>query len=387
MPPIKEIHFHTIPSAPPGVWEELLDEFEARAGVHVNLSVIEWEKERSEVVNLALRRQEGDVLLVGTPITSDLIGMNALRPFAGREIAILGGAGGYLASRWRSGITPQNDQVWAVPWMLDIRVIYYWRDLLAQAGVEEAGAFAGYASMWRTLECLRETLPEGKLPWAVSSIRYNTLQAVSSFVWEQGGDLFAPVGERVTFHEAPALLGMRNYFSFQQHLGRAVENDSDLFLQRGSAATILNGWAMQSAVPAEIGAAPVPGGSYVGGADLMIWGHSRNEGAAFELVSFLSQADVQWRTGGQMGWLPPQLSELTSGLIMANPVRGTLARAALTGRTFPCVSMIGMVEDRLSTALSLIQSRLQDNPAADVDDLLNTFVVPLGKRLNLAFTG
>jgi multiple sugar transport system substrate-binding protein len=384
----KEITLHTIPCAPPGALEELLDEFESRSHIHVNAVVIEWEKERSEVVNLALRRQEGDVLLVGTPITSDLIGMNALRQYTTREIGSLGGASSYLASRWQSGIGAGGDQVWAVPWMLDIRVIYYWRDLLAQAGVDEADAFQDYPHMLAALQCLKSAGIASGQPWVVNNVRYNTLHAVSSFIWEQGGDLFAPGGRKVTFHEAPALQGMCNYFSFQQDgLGRAVPDEDALFRQRRAAATIMNGWAMTGEIPPGMGIAPVPGGSYVGGTDLMIWNHSRSAEAAFQLVSFLAQADVQWRTGGQFGWLPPHLSELTSGVVMAHPIRGALARAALTGRTFPCVSMIGMVEDRLSTALSLIQTRLQDDPAAEMDDLLQTFVIPLGRRMNVAFTG
>lgn len=379
----KEITLHTVPSAPPGVMEELLEEFEARSHIHVNLSVIDWEKERSEVVNLALRRHEGDVLLVGTPITSDLIGMNVLRPFTEREIAALGGASAYLASRWRSGISPGRSMVWAVPWMVDIRVIYYWRDMLAQAGVEEEGAFRDYPSMRATLEQLKSAVIQ---PWVVNNIRYYTLHAVASFIWEQGGDLFAPSGNKVAFHEDPALQGIRNYFSFQRGLGQAVPDVTGPFLQRQAAVTIMNAWAMTAEIPEGLGVASIPGGSYVGGIDMMIWNHSRSDSEAFQLVSFLSQADVQWRTGGQLGWLPPQLSELTSGTVMSHPVRGALARAALTGRTFPCVSMIGIVEDRLSTALSLIQSRLQDDPSADIDELLQTFIVPLGRRMNLAFT-
>lgn len=105
----KEINLTTVAAIPDDLFRGLLDEFEVQSNVHVNLNIIGWETYRAEFVSIALQRRPVDVSLVGTPITSDLLGMNVLRPFSVDEINKLGGQAAFLPSRWQSGIRPGSD--------------------------------------------------------------------------------------------------------------------------------------------------------------------------------------------------------------------------------------------------------------------------------------
>ena len=385
----KEITLTTVPAASEDGLRAVLDEFEQKTRVHVNLQIVPWDKERYEIVGMALRRAEGDVLIVGTPITSDLIGMNALRPFSMPEITSLGGQAAFVPARWQSGTRPDGEQVFAIPWLLDVRALYFWRDMLAQAGFSDPAAiFATGKGIAEALDCLRSA-GVAALPWAATAERYHILHAVSSWIWEQGGDLFSSGGRKVMFHEPAALAGIQAYFKMLRCTSPVIleANDEQLFRDRRAAVVIANAWAIGNQdLPAELGCVPLPGGSYIGGTDVMIWSHSRSDEASMALVRHLTQADVQWRLGAPYGQLPTRVSELTGAEITSHAVRGALARAALTGRTYPCVPMIGLVEDRLSNTLSQVQHELLANPTADVDALVVSRIVPLGKRTSLSFS-
>jgi len=61
--------------------ESLLQEFESQARIHVNLTVLDWATGHSQLVREALYNRGPDVSEIGSTWTSDLVAMNALRPF------------------------------------------------------------------------------------------------------------------------------------------------------------------------------------------------------------------------------------------------------------------------------------------------------------------
>jgi multiple sugar transport system substrate-binding protein len=379
----KEITFTAVPNTQESVLQVILDAFEESHGIHVNLEFVEWETYRTDFVNMALQHKSGDVAMAGTPITSDLIGMNALRPFSLNELAAFGGQSAFLPSRWQSGIRPGSSQVWAVPWILDIRVIYYWRDMLAAASIDEATAFQTTAQFEKTLKSLQESGVE--IPWVPYWERFAILHSVSSWIWAYGGNLFTPDGRKVIFHEGSALEGIKAYFKQLKYLPRGLPeiSTSMQFNERKAAVMIGNAQAVDGDQSPQLGCAPMPGGSYVGGSDLMIWAHTRNETSSLQFVNYLSQINVLEALKGS-GLLPLRLNHITQISDDPSPIRRTLARAALTGRTFPCVPMIGLLEDRLSQALFSVQQEIYNNPDVDIDALLRKRIVSLGNRTNVS---
>jgi len=382
----KEILLTAVEAVEVQLLQSLLDEFEQDHNIRVQLQIVPWAHYRAEFVNIALHRQAGDVGLVGAPLTSDLIGMNALRPFSNLDIAGLGGAAAFLPPRWRSGIRPGEKAVWAVPWALDVRVLYYWRDLLAQADVDETLAFAtaeGLAQACRRLQECGMAYPLG-----LSSERYSILHSVSSFIWAAGGDLFSPDGGQVIFHEAAGLAGMQAYFDLVRFVSPELQiwEDRAPFNDRQVAIIVGNGRPENDPIPDQLGCAPLPGASYVGGTDIIIWSHTRSDAAALELVRFFSQTRVQQRISAETPLLSVRLNELEDLAARESAVLSGLARAALGGRSFPCVPMIGLLEDRLSLTLSQINQDLLVDPARNIAALLQTRVVPLGKRTNISLS-
>ncbi len=381
----KEIHLTAVEVTTQENIQALLDSFEEKTDIHVVMNMIGWETYRSEFVQMALHKIPGDVAMVGTPITSDLIGMNALRPFSTSEIHSMGGSASFLPSRWQSGIRPGSPEVWAIPWVLDIRMIYYWKDMLAKAGLDEKNAFIDADHIEATLQKL-QAMDRKVTPLSVPNDRYTLLHVVSSFIWAEGSDLLTPDGKRVLFHEEAGLRGLRRYFSLLRYVNPALSPATDRtpFDRREVAVLAGNGWAAFSAHSENVGTAALPGRSYVGGTDLMIWQHSRNESAALELIRYLTHPETVLHISQFSPLLPMRVQQLNELAADPDGVRSSVGKAALTGHTYPCVPMIGLIEDRLSVALLSIQQELFKNPTADLDALLRSRIVPLGNRTNIS---
>ncbi len=385
----KELTFVTTAIAPDEVLQHHLDDFETRYNIHVNLQSIPWKDYRQELTNIALHHLPCDVSSAGAPVTSDLIAMNALRPFTAGEIAMLGGEAAYLPSRWRSGIRPRSTDMWAFPWLVDYRLLYYRKDLIAKAGLDEQHAFASPQALEQTLQIIKDRGVAS--PWygISASVIYGVLHRIASWIWAYGGDLFTPDGKQVIFHEKEALEGIRAYFRLLQYLpGKLPEDYGRALLFEGKTAAIIeNGFAMYNGFPPEIGCVAVPGGSYVGGVDLMIWSHSRNDSAAFELVRFLSSPEVATQISPASFYVPAQLKSIELLTAQSQPYGSRIYQAICGGRAFPCVPMVGLLEERLSTALLSIQQEILANPSTDLEKLLQQRVVSLGKRTNISLGG
>ena len=73
--------------------------------------------------------------------------MNAMRPFSNEELAMLGGQAAYLPTMWESGKVAGENRVLAFPWLAYTRVLYFRRDLLRKAGIDEQTAFTTHNSL------------------------------------------------------------------------------------------------------------------------------------------------------------------------------------------------------------------------------------------------
>ena len=141
------------------------------------------------------------------------------------------------------------NQLWAVPWLSDTRVIFYWRDMFEHAGIDEAGAFQSFERMDETLARLQS---HGiATPWAVTTRRTaNTLYNISSWVWGAGGDFMSADGKRMLVAEPEARAGMTHYYSLYRYMPQHSEPMDgiatfELFLNQNVAAIVSGPWFLK----------------------------------------------------------------------------------------------------------------------------------------------
>ena len=134
-----------------------LDEFERLHQVKVDLQILSWDTGWSDLVKIALYKAGADVSEIGTTWLDGLVSSNAIRKFEQPEVDALGGPSVFLPAIWPRDKASTDTAIWGIPWMGDTRVVYYRRDLLQQAGIDETSAFTSLDNFNHTLDRLQQS--------------------------------------------------------------------------------------------------------------------------------------------------------------------------------------------------------------------------------------
>jgi len=378
------------------VVRRVLDEFERRSNIRVNLKVLPWESGRQEVKNYALQQRGADVSVLGTTWVKDMVAMNVLLPLKNRQTGfIVGRQEEFIPATWETTRSGQDDIPISVPWLVDTFIIHYRRDLLEKAGIDPQTAFTSLEQVDDSVRRLSEAgipLPI-QLPFTYD--RFCTLHTLASWVWAKGGEFCTPEGKRVLFDQPGALKGILEYFRLARHLSsearqRLLRSDSAGFFRQGQAALafgtlsfMFNRHALPPSLLENWGAAPLPGPHFVGGVNLVIWKHCRREQAAQELISYLNRPEVVLQCAQAMLISPARLDALSSEEYQQDPILRVIGESARTGRGHLPVSMWGLIEDRLCDALNTIGANVLDSPDGTADAMITQTIKATAKRLNL----
>lgn len=401
---MSEIEFSFIADNPSGssIWPALA-EFEAQHHIHVQAHGVTWDTAWAELAKIAMYRSGPDVSVVGSTWIDSFISMNTLRPFTPREVAEIGGPQVFLPAAWQSGLLGLQvmQTVWAIPRTSDTRLIFYRRDLLQRAGIDERTAFQSAKQLEQTLRHLQESGIAA--PWAISTDSANfTLHTMASWVWGAGGHFISDDGKRTRFSEPEALAGTLAYFGLHRYMSPEMQNMSaaragELF-REGKVALVISGpWIMnlvldqRSALPEVIdnlGVAPVPGIPFVGGEDLVIWAHTHHPREAVELVRFLTSREIQSTYFmPRHASLPARLEALEMPPFTTDPRYQTVVQSLKTGRSFRATYMWGLVEERIGAVLSELWRSILTDPGLDLAQVVTERLEELARRLDSILAG
>jgi multiple sugar transport system substrate-binding protein len=292
---------------------ELLKEFEAaNPGVKVNVTPIPWDAAHSKYQTAIAGGTTPDVAMMGTTWMADFA--SAFEP-APTEIDTSGMFEGSKSS------TVVNGTTYGVPWYVDTRVIYYRTDLAAQAGYSSPPAtWDEFKAMARAMQ----TNAGAQWGIALPSSGADAFQTVLPFFWSAGASLVNADGTEWTFDTPQMIDALTDLQSFYTE-GIADMNVSTTSTdgQAQRAAFVNGSTAMLIGSPAEIGSIEDAGGpefsskysvmrfpkqqtstSFVGGSNLAVFKNSENRDAAWRLVQWLSQPQVQASWYKMTGDLP-----------------------------------------------------------------------------------
>jgi multiple sugar transport system substrate-binding protein len=365
----------------------LLDQFEAQHKCHVRVSALPWATGWADLVKIALHGVGPDVSEIGTTWCSSFVAMGALRPFAPHEVTSFGGASAFLPSSWQTGILPGDNRMWAVPWLADLRIIYYRRDLLEQAASTSKRRSPRTAAL-RT--------------WAFAGQWCGGAVGHADHAYRPAQPGHVGLGGRWRFHHAD---GKRSSSTSEtrwhaptelgQYLSPAIRNldmfqSRDLFWQ-GQAAVLLGSSQRRlrnlqqladPQVAAQLSVALVPGVTWMGGTNLVVWQHvsrfSRaREILVIDLVRFLTSHSFQSAYGQRTEFLPVRHDVLDAPPFGTDPIYRTMAQGLRTGRTFPSVGAWGLVEDKIMSTLERIWKDVLTHSSQDLDAIIAKHIEPL----------
>ncbi|MGC1377428.1 MAG: extracellular solute-binding protein, partial [Anaerolineales bacterium] len=320
---------------PAGVAEQsymrpLLDAFERQHNIHVDFEVTNWHTGWARLVEMAIYGRGPDLSEVGSTWVADLVRMNALMEFSPLEMKQIGSENDFIQANWKAGIASSaadhSTVIWGVPWLADSRLIFYRRDFLEQAKIDPAWAFKHVDELGQAIAKLNAHGFE--LPVSLSTLRSHlNIHQMASWIWDCGGDFMMPDGKRVAFDGPKALQGMRHYFGLGPHIPpdyhKVSEHDVDQLFTSGKAALLFSGsWLVGTpdlnAIQANLGLAPMPGGTFAGGSHLVVWKHSAKKEAALLLTDFLVKHSVEHGIFPAFG-LPAYLPSWTATPFMEEP--------------------------------------------------------------------
>lgn len=379
----------------PATLRGLLDDFEQRTGIHVNLTCLDWSTARAELNKAALYHHGPDVSEVGSTWVPDLIGMDVLSPLLPAELGSAGQKEQFVRACWNTVQLPGDEQPWALPWHAETYVIHYRRDLLQAVGVDETQAFATHASLAATAEKLVATGIPVPVELTLQTDRYGTLHALASWVWAQGGAFLSADNKSILLNQPQALAAIGAYFDLLRYASPAgyqamLEKTHTPLFQLGLSAISFGTLRLarpEGEVPAAVtenwGWAPLPRPCFVGGSNLVIWKHTRKKRAALRLVEFLTEGLVLARTNPALATLPPRLSVLKEAPYTTDPMLTVMSAAVQSGQAYPPLRLWGLVEDKLVAALLNIGSDLLSNPQADLEQVVKAEIETVTHRLGL----
>ncbi len=370
--------------------QPLLADFEAKYHIRVNLRLLTWDAAWSELVKVALYNDGPDISEVGSTWLGDLVAMSALHAFEADEITQLGRASRFLPAAWQGCQLPNRPQVWAIPWLVGARLVFFRRDLLLRTGVDEDEAFASAESFERTLHLLQDH--HVRTPWIVPTVHtHATLLNAASWVWAAGGDFISPDGKHVLFAHHQAIAGLRNYFALGRYIPLelrqigALQPDTQFLQHEDTAVTIGGPWLfnfLTGAARENVGLALPPGAPMLGGSHLVIWKHSRKQDAVLKLIRFLTQTEMQVKYARRIGLLPAVVEALNEEPFTNDRLWRSAVQAVKAGRAMPITPSWGLTEDRLATEFAAVWQAFFDQPAIDLVAVLTRRLEPLARRLD-----
>ena len=353
----------------------------------------------AEVSRIMINKIGADVTEVGASWVESLVAANSLRPFTSKEFQSLGGPGAFITPAWKSQKAYDKGFVFSIPHMTDARHVYYRRDILAKAGVDETTAFTTPKNVLQTLESLRRAGIKYPLVAPITTPFVN-LSLVASWVWSVGADFIDSTGTRATFDRPEAIAGIADYYRTAEYIAPefrqmdVLQTDRE-FCQGNIAITFSGSWLYHTIhrfpawaqVRDNLGLALPVGQGSCGGTHLVIWQHCAQEEAALEFVQYLTSPQVQADLSAVNCLLPTRLDANKLSPHADDPNYQMLVETIRSGRSYGASPFWNIVEDRLSRLLVQLWSEYFATPGVDANSFLAARLGPLAKRINVTLEG
>jgi len=372
-------------------FRQLLDEFEKERHIRVRLSTFTWDSGWEKIKAITLQSRGPDVSEVGSTWVTSLGAMSALRPFSIFEVNHLGGKDAYSPAIWQSCQIQGEPSIWAIPWLADTRLLYYHKEQLSKAGVENIPAkFQNHQSLENVLQKTQEQGFDLPISLIVQN-DFNVIFEVAHWIWGAGGAFISGDGKKMSIDSTAGKSGLHSYFSLRKFLHKidpSVYNPIVPFFAGQCQFAILGPSEMDFSHLAEqkLAVSVPPGVPFVGGSHLVVWRHTRYADAALQLVEYLTSLPSQFPYTPHNGLLPASLNRLEE-LRAVNPFLETCFQAISTGRCLPNVNLWNVIADRLTPVFCAIWADALAQPQSDIDEIIDRHLDPAVRRLNMMLQG
>jgi multiple sugar transport system substrate-binding protein len=311
---------------------KLLPEFERRhPDIRVRLQMLPWKGAHAKLLTAFASDSLPDLLQLGNTWVPELVSLDALMPLDDRvKSSQTVDQSDYFAGIWDTNVI--QDTLYGVPWYVDTRLLFYRRDLLSRAGFDAPP---------RTWE-----------EWLRQQAAIKQRGGPEDFAVLMPLNEFEPLLVLALQHDEPLLRDGMRYGNFRTDAFRETLSFYNTMFQRKFApaitdAQVSNVWnefgrgvyafyisgpwniaEFKKRLPPELQSAwmtaPMPGptgpgASSAGGSSLVIARNARDADAAWMLIEYLSEPDVQRKFHGLIGDMPPRRSSWEGSSLADDP--------------------------------------------------------------------
>lgn len=308
---------------------QLVPEFErTHRGIHVKIQQLPWSAAHEKLLTAFAGNATPDVGQLGNTWIPEFVALHALAPLDAQVTASPAiDRHDYFAGIWDTNVV--DGGLYGIPWYVDTRILFYRRDLLAQAG------FSVPPRSWFELQQMLAAIKA-----RAGADRYSILLPINEFepllvlALQQDEPLLRDGGRWGNFESAGFRRALRFYVEMFRHgwapplTDASVSNVWNEF-SRGYFCFYISGpWNIgefKHRLPAEQQdswmTAPLPGpdgpgASIAGGSSLVVFDTSHVKGAAWQWIEYLSNPDVQRHFHELTGDLPPRRTAWSEGKLM-----------------------------------------------------------------------
>lgn len=314
------------------VVRQLIPEFERRhPGIRVEVQQLPWTAAHEKLLTAFAGDSLPDVCALGNTWIPEFALLGALAPLDAHLAKSPGvSPDDYFQGAWESG--ELNGHVYAVPWYVETRLPFYRTDLLRESGVSRPPQ--DWDEWRRALDAVKRHV--GPQRYAIL-LPLNEFEPLLNLAIQQPDPLLRDDGRYGNFRSA----GFRRALAFYNEMfergwappvsNNQISNVWDEF-GRGYFSFYVSGpWniaefrrRLPAAVATEWMTMPLPGpegpgASVAGGTSFVIFQSSPRKEAAWKLIAYLSEPQVQTRFHGLTGDLPPRRSAWTSPALTSDP--------------------------------------------------------------------
>ena len=311
---------------------QLLPDFErAHPGIRVELQQQPWTAAHEKLLTAFAGNALPDVCGLGNTWIPEFAALGALQPLDARIAATPSlNVGDYFPGIWDTGVV--DGTVYGLPWYTETRLPYYRSDLLAKAGIATPPR---NWDQWRVaMAAIKREV--GPTRYAIL-LPLNEFEPLLNLAIQQPDPLLRDGSRYGNFRSAGFKRALRFYKEmFDKGWAPLVTNNqiSNVWDEfgRGYFSFYINGpWNIaefKKRLPKELASSwmtmPLPGpdgpgASVAGGVTLVVFERSQHKDAAWKLVQFLSDSQVQTRFHGLTGNLPSRRSPWTAAALANDP--------------------------------------------------------------------
>ena len=297
----------------------LVPEFERlHPGIRIDVQDLPWSAAHEKLLTAFAGDSTPDVCQLGNTWVPEFVALHAIEPLDARLRSATGiDSRDYFAGIWDTNVL--DDRLYGIPWYIDTRLLFYRRDILAQAGFDAPPR--SWDEWQRMLSAIKARSGPNRFGVLLPLNEFEPLLVLGL---QQDEPLLADGGRRGNFESA----GFRRALAFYVEMFRRgyappltnadVSNVWNEFARGYFSFYITGPWNIgefKRRLPAELQqswmTAPLPGpngpgASIAGGSSLVIFSASRVKDAAWQWIEYLSQPQIQQRFHELTGDLPPR---------------------------------------------------------------------------------